>query len=230
MYSTDNGPHYNTWPDGAITPFRAEKNTNWEGAWRVPAFVRWPAKIKAGTVLNGVVSHQDFLPTLLAAAGEPDIKEKLLKGHKTGAKTFKVHIDGFNMLPYLTGEVKESPRQSFFYISDDGDIMALRMGDWKVVLMEQRAKTLMCWLEPFVPLRAPKLFNLRRDPFERADENSNTYFDWYITHAYMIYAMQAIVAKEIGNFEKFPPRQKPASFNLDAVLRQLQEASGSKDH
>ena len=140
MYSTDNGPHYNSWPDAGITPFRSEKNTNWEGGWRVPAFVRWPGKIKAGTVLNDIVSHQDWLPTLLAAAGEPDIAEKLLKGHKAGDKTFKVHIDGYNMLPYLTGEAKESPRKSFFYISDDGDILAIRMGDWKVVLMEQRAQ------------------------------------------------------------------------------------------
>ncbi len=172
MYSTDNGVHYNTWPDAGITPFRSEKNTNWEGGWRVPAFVRWPGKFKAGTVLNGVVSHQDWLPTLLAAAGEPNINEKLLKGHQAGAKTFKVHIDGINMLPYLMGEVKDSPRQFFFYISDDGDILAIRMHDWKVVLMEQRAKQLMYWFEPFVHLRAPKMFHLRRDPFERADENS----------------------------------------------------------
>jgi arylsulfatase len=230
MYSTDNGPHYNSWPDGGITPFRSEKNTNWEGGWRVPAFVRWPGKFKAGTVLNGVVSHQDWLPTLLAAAGEPDINTRLLQGHRAGAKTFKVHIDGINMLPYLTGEVKESPRQFFFYISDDGDIIAIRGGDWKMVLMEQRAKQLMCWFEPFVRLRAPKMFHLRRDPFERADENSNTYWDWVISHAYLIYGMQAIVAQQIDNFVKFPPRQKAASFNLDAVLRQLQEASSSKDH
>jgi arylsulfatase len=230
MYSTDNGPHYNAWPDGGITPFRSEKNTNWEGGWRVPAFVRWPGKFKAGTVLNGVVSHQDWLPTLLAAAGEPDINAKLLEGHRAGAKTFKVHIDGINMLPYLTGEVKESPRRFFFYISDDGDIIAIRGGDWKMVLMEQRAKQLMCWFEPFVRLRAPKMFNLRRDPFERADESSNTYWDWVISHAYLIYGMQAIVAQQIEEFRKFPPRQKPASFNLDAVLRQLQEASSSKDH
>jgi arylsulfatase len=230
MYSTDNGPHYNTWPDAGITPFRSEKNTNWEGGWRVPAFVRWPAKFKAGTVLNGIVTHQDWLPTLLAAAGEPDVKERLLEGHQAGDKTFKVHIDGFNMLPYFTGEVEESPRQSFFYISDDGDILAIRMQDWKVVLMEQRAKTLACWFEPFVPLRGPKIFNLRRDPFERADENSNTYWDWLISHAYIIYGMQALVAQQIEAFTKFPPRQKPASFNLDAVLRQLEESSSSKSH
>ncbi len=228
MYSTDNGPHYNTWPDGGITPFRAEKNTNWEGGWRVPAFVRWPGKFKAGTVLNGVVSHQDWLPTLLAAAGEPGIKEKLLKGHKAGNKTFKVHIDGLNMLPYFTGEAKKSPREFFFYISDDGDIMAVRMGDWKVVLMEQRAKTMACWMEPFVPLRVPKLFNLRRDPFERADENSNSYWEWFLDHAFAIYAMQAITAEQIQSFKEFPPRQKPASFNLDDVLEKLTETASSK--
>ncbi len=230
MYSTDNGVHYNTWPDAGITPFRSEKNTNWEGGWRVPAFIRWPGTIKPGTVINGIVSHQDWLPTFLAAAGEPDIKEKLLDGHTIGDKTFKVHIDGFNMGPYLRGDVKDSPRQSFFYISDDGDIMAIRMQDWKCVLMEQRAKTLQCWFEPFVRLRAPKLFNLRRDPFERADENSNTYWDFVISHAYIVYAMQAVVAAQIENFKKYPPRQKPASFNLDAVMRTLEDAGGGANH
>ncbi len=230
MYSTDNGPHYNTWPDAGITPFRSEKNTNWEGGWRVPAFVRWPARFKAGTVLNGIVSHQDWLPTLLAAAGEPGIKDKLLKGHTAGSKSFTVHIDGFDMLPYLTGEVKESPRRNLFYISDDGDILGIRMEDWKVVLMEQRATRLQCWFEPFVSLRAPKLFNLRRDPFERADENSNTYWDFVFSHAYIIYGMQALVAQQIEDFKRFPPRQKPAAFNLDVVLEQLQESSSSKGH
>ncbi|MGO4395458.1 arylsulfatase [Variovorax sp. M-6] len=227
MYSTDNGPHYNSWPDAGITPYRAEKNTNWEGGWRVPCFVRWPGKFKPGTVINGIVSHQDWLPTLLAAVGEADVKEKLLNGSKVGEKTFKVHIDGYNMLPYLSGETQTSPRETFFYISDDGEIMAIRMHDWKVVLMEQRAKTLQCWFEPFVKYRAPKMFNLRRDPFERADENSNTYWDWVISHAYIVYAMQATVAQQIEAFEKFPPRQKPAAFNLDEVLRKLQESSSA---
>jgi arylsulfatase A-like enzyme len=230
MYSTDNGPHYNTWPDGGITPFRSEKNTNWEGGWRVPAFVRWPGKFTAGTVLNGIVTHQDWLATFLAAAGEPEIIEKLLTGHKAGAKTYKVHIDGFNLLPYLMGEVKDSPRASFFYISDDGDILAIRYNDWKAVLMEQRAKTMQCWAEPFVKLRLPKIFNVRRDPFERADENSNTYWDWVAQHAYLIYGMQAIVAAQIEDFVKYPPRQKPASFNLDAVLANLRDASGGANH
>jgi len=227
MYSTDNGPHYNSWPDAGITPYRSEKNTNWEGGWRVPIFVRWPARIKAGMVLNDLASHQDWLPTLLAAAGEPDIKDKLLSGHQVGNRTFKVHIDGYNLLPYLSGETKESPRKFFFYISDDGDILAIRVGDWKMVLMEQRAKQLACWFEPFVKLRAPKMFNLRRDPFERADENSNTYWDWVISHAYLLYGMQAVVAGQIEAFKQFPPRQKPAAFNLDAMLRQMQEANSS---
>ena len=230
MYSTDNGPHFNSWPDAAITPFRSEKNTNWEGGWRVPAFLRWPAMIKAGTVLNGIVTLQDMLPTFLAAAGDPDIKEKLLEGHQVGDKTFNVHLDGYNMLPYLSGEVQESPRNFFFYFSDDGELLAIRMNDWKVVLMEQRAKQLMAWLEPFVPLRAPKMFHLRRDPFERADENSNTYWDWMISHIYLIYGMQGLVAQQIQDFIKYPPRQKPASFNLDAVMRQLEEMHSSKGH
>jgi arylsulfatase A-like enzyme len=230
LYSTDNGPHYNSWPDAGITPFRSEKNTNWEGGWRVPIFVRWPGKIKPGTVFNDVASHQDWLPTFLAAAGEGDIVQKLLKGYKIGDKSYRVHIDGFNLLPYISGETKGSPRNFFFYISDDGDILAIRMRDWKVVLMEQRAKQLMCWLEPFVKLRAPKVFHLRRDPFERADENSNTYLDWMLSHAFVMYEMQAIVAQQIENFVKFPPRQKPAAFNLDALLRQLIDASGSANH
>jgi arylsulfatase A-like enzyme len=225
MYSTDNGVHYNTWPDAGITPFRSEKNTNWEGGWRVPAFVRWPGKIPAGSVLNGIVGLQDFLPTLLAAAGDPEVKEKLLEGYQVDGKTFKVHIDGFNMLPYFMGEVDESPRQTFFYISDDGDILAIRHGDWKAVLKEQREKALKCWAEPFVSLRVPKFFNLRRDPFERADENSNTYYDWLISHVYLVYGMQALVAQQIEAFTKFPPRTKPGSFNLDEVMRQLEEAN-----
>ena len=221
MYSTDNGPENDTWPDGANTPFRGQKDTNWEGAWRVPCFIRWPGKIQAGSVLNGIVSHQDMLPTLLAAAGDTEISQKLLNGHTVGNKTFKVHIDGLNMIPYLTGQAKESPRKSFFYMSDDGDVMALRHGDWKFVLAEQRANRMRVWSEPLVKLRVPMMFNLRRDPFERAEYNSNTYFDWIMYHAFLIYEMQDVVAAEIQNFVKYPPRQKPASFNLDDVMRQL---------
>jgi len=229
-YSTDNGPHFNTWPDAAITPFRSEKNTNWEGAWRVPSFIRWPEKIKAGTVLNGIASHQDMLPTLLAAAGESDIKSKLLDGHTVGDMTYNVHIDGFNLLPYLCGETDKSPRETVFYFSDDGELIAIRHNDWKTVLMEQRAKLLQIWLEPFVPLRAPKIFNLRRDPFERADEYSNTYYDWLMDHVFLIYGMQGLVAAQIENFVKYPPRQKPASFNLETVMTQLETMGSGAGH
>ncbi len=230
MYSTDNGPHYNTWPDAGITPYRSEKNTNWEGGWRVPAFVRWPGTIKPGSVFNGIVSHQDWLPTFLAAAGEPDIKAKLLEGYTVGAQNLQRASRRLRHDAVSERRGDKSPRDSFFYISDDGDILAIRMQDWKVVLMEQRAKQLQCWFEPFVPLRAPKLFNLRRDPFERADENSNTYWDWLLTHGYVVYGMQALVAAQIEGFQKFPPRQKPASFNLDAVMRTLVESGGGGNH
>jgi arylsulfatase len=222
MYSTDNGPENDTWPDGANTPFRSQKDTNWEGGWRVPSFIRWPGQIKPGTVLNGIVSHQDMLPTLLAAAGDPDVKDKLLKGYKVGNKTFKVHIDGFNMLPYVTGQVKESPRTVFFYMSDDAEVMAVRHNDWKFVLGEQKAQQMRVWMEPLDKLRVPLIFNVRRDPFERAQGNSNTYYDWMMSHAFLLYEMQAVVAAQIEDFEKFPPRQKPASFNLDAVMQQMQ--------
>ncbi len=225
MYSTDNGPENDTWPDGANTPFRSMKDTNWEGAWRVPAFIRWPGKIKAGSVLNGIVALQDMLPTLLAAAGDSDVSQKLLNGYKVGKKTFKVHIDGVNQMPYLTGQVKESPRSFFFYVSDDGDIMAVRTGDYKLVFAEQRANTMQAWAEPLVKLRVPYIFNLRRDPFERADFNANTYWDWVVNHVPQLYQCQALVAAQLENFIKYPPRQKAASFNLDAVLAQLNHAS-----
>jgi arylsulfatase A-like enzyme len=224
MYSTDNGPENDTWPDGANTPFRSQKDTNWEGAWRVPCFMRWPGKIKAGTVLNGIGSHQDMLPTLLAAAGDPDVSKKLSNGYKVGDKTFKVHIDGVNLLAYLTGQAKESPRTSYFYVSDDGGVMALRYGDWKLVFEEQRANSTQVWAEPLVKLRLPLMFNLRRDPFERASFNSNVYYDWLISHAFLLYGAQAIVAAQIQNFVKYPPRQKAASFNLDSVMEQLAPA------
>jgi arylsulfatase A-like enzyme len=224
MYSTDNGPENDTWPDAANTPFRSQKDTNWEGAWRVPCFLRWPGKIKPGTVFNGIVNHQDMLPTLLAAAGDPDVSEKLKNGYKVGDKTFRVHIDGFNVLPYLTGEVKESPRNYFFYVSDDGDIMALRIGDYKLAFAVQRALSSNVWAEPFVKLRVPHIFHLRRDPFERAEFNSNVYWQWVIDHIPYLYAAQAIVQAQLDNFVKYPPRQKAASFNLDAVMAQLKPA------
>jgi arylsulfatase len=230
QYSTDNGPHYNTWPDGAITPWRSEKNTNWEGAYRVPCFVRWPGKFKAGKVLNGIVTHQEWLPTLLAAAGVPDVKEKLLEGHQANGKDFHVHIDGYNILPYLMGETDKCPRDWFFYTNDDGKIVAVRIGDWKIVFYEQRAKTMMVWAEPFVELRIPKIFNLRRDPFERADENSNTYWDWVLDILFVMYPAVALASEQLQSFIEFPPRQKPASFNLDRVIEKMQEATDGSLH
>ena len=230
MYSTDNGPHYNTWPDSGITPWRSEKNSNWEGAYRVPAFVRWPGHFEAGKVLNGIMTHQEWLPTLLAAAGDPDIVEELQEGHQAGDKHFKVHIDGYNALPYLTGETDESPRDWFFYTNDDGRIVAIRIGDWKVVFYEQRAKGMQLWAEPFVELRLPKIFNLRRDPFERADENANSYWDWVLEHVFVMYPAQVLAAQQLQSFIDFPPRQKPAAFNLDGVLAAMEEAAGGGLH
>ena len=227
MYSTDNGPHMNSWPDAAMTPFRNEKNSNWEGAFRVPAMVRWPGKIEAGSVSNEIIAHQDWLPTLLAAAGEPDIVEKLKAGHRAGDKEFKVHIDGYNFLPYFTGEEK-APRPGFIYFSDDGDLVALRYDNWKIVFAEQRVQgTVAIWMEPFVFLRFPKIFNLRTDPFERADITSNTYYDWLIDRAYISYAAQFIVRQFLETFKEFPPRMKPASFSIDQVLEKMEQGLSS---
>jgi arylsulfatase A-like enzyme len=230
VYSTDNGPHMNTWPDGAMTPFRSEKDTNWEGAFRIPELVRWPGKIRAGSISNGIIQHHDWLPTFLAMAGEPDIIEKLKKGHKAGDKTLKVHIDGYNMAPYLTGKEKESPRKGLIYFDDDGNLVALRFGNWKAVFLEQRCPgTLQIWFEPFTVLRIPKLFNLRTDPFERADITSNTYWDWYLSKAYMMMAAQAIVGQFMTTFKDFPPRQKAASFTIDqAMVAMAGASSGGK--
>jgi len=222
MYSTDNGPENDTWPDGANTPFNGQKDSNWEGGWRVPCFIRWPGKIKAGSIFNGIGSHIDMFPTLLAIAGNESVTEQLLNGQKVGDQTFKVHLDGYNMVPYLTGQAKESPRQSIFYFSDDGDVIAVRAGDWKMTFAEQRAHTMRLWQEPFVKLRLPNIYNLRRDPFERAGYNSNTYMDWLVDHVPQLYLVQALVAGQIEEFKKYPPRQKPASFNLDAVMAQVQ--------
>jgi arylsulfatase len=228
LYSTDNGPHMNTWPDGAMTPFRSEKDTNWEGAFRVPLVIRWPGKIKPGTLSNEIVQHHDWLPTFLSAAGESHIAEKLRSGHKCGDKTFRVHIDGFDLVPYLTGQAKKSPRDGFIYFSDDGDLVALRWQNWKCVFMEQRCKgTLEVWAEPFVALRIPKLFNLRTDPFERADTTSNTYWDWYISKAYMIMGAQALVSQFLATFKEFPPRQKAASFTIDQALDKMNDSFSS---
>ncbi|WP_145278550.1 arylsulfatase [Tautonia plasticadhaerens] len=225
MYSTDNGPHMNTWPDGAMTPFRNEKNSNWEGAYRVPAMVRWPGRIEPGSVSNEIVSHLDWLPTLAAMAGEPDVSEKLLQGFPVGDTTYKVHLDGYNLLPYLTGEAEESPRDSFLYCNDDQQLTGLRYDNWKFVFLEQRVQgTLRIWAEPFVTLRVPKVFNLRTDPYERADVTSNTYYDWLIDHVFMLVPAQEYVGKFLETFVEYPPRQKAASFNLDEVMRKLQQA------
>jgi arylsulfatase len=228
MYSTDNGPHMNTWPDSAMTPFRSEKNTNWEGGFRVPLVIRWPGRIRGGVVSNEIVQHHDWLPTFLAMAGEPDIKEKLLNGHEAVGKRFTVHIDGYNLLPYLTGKEKKSPRPGFIYFSDDGDLIALRFDNWKVVFMEQRVEgTLRVWADPFVPLRVPKIYNLRTDPFERADITSNTYYDWFLNHDYIALAAQAVVTPFLETFKKFPPRQKAASFTIDQALEKMEALARS---
>ncbi|MCC6628349.1 MAG: arylsulfatase [Chloroflexi bacterium] len=223
FYSTDNGVHMNSWPDAGMTPFRNEKNTNWEGGFRVPALVRWPGQIAAGSISNEVISHLDWLPTFLAAAGEPAITEKLLAGHEAGDKTFRVHLDGYNFLPYLTGQADAGPRQEFFYFSDDGDLTAMRYDNWKLIFMEQRmAGTLQVWAEPFVSLRVPKMFNLRTDPYERADITSNTYWDWVLDRAFLLVPAQAIVGQFLATFQAYPPRQKAASFTIDQAMDKLQ--------
>jgi arylsulfatase len=227
LYTTDNGPHMNSWPDGAMTPFRSEKNTNWEGAFRVPAMIRWPGKIKPGSVSNEIVSAHDWIQTFLAAVGEPDVKEKLLKGHEAAGRTFKVHLDGFNQLPYLTGQADKSPRRGFFYFNDDGDLVALRFENWKVVFMEQRAPgTMRVWAEPFTPLRVPKLFDLRADPYERADITSNTYYDWLISQPYLVFAANVVAAKFLDTFKEFPPRQRAASFSIDQAVDKMKQNIG----
>jgi arylsulfatase A-like enzyme len=225
MYSTDNGPHMNSWPDGAMTPFRSEKNTNWEGAYRVPAMFRWPGKIKPDQVSNEIVSHLDMLPTILAIAGDPDVKEKLLKGYTAGDMTYKVHLDGDNLVPYLTGQTEKSPRASFFYVNDDQQLTGLRYDNWKLVFLEQRAPgTALVWANPFTNLRVPKMFNLRTDPYERADITSNTYYDWLLDHAFLVVPAQDYVGQFLATFKDYPSRQKAASFNLDEVMRNLTES------
>ncbi|MEM9255856.1 MAG: arylsulfatase [Pseudomonadota bacterium] len=228
FYSTDNGPHMNTWPDAAMTPFRGEKNTNWEGGWRVPAMVRWPGNIEAGSVSNDIMHHMDWLPTFLAAAGEPNIKEELLNGYRAIGRRYKVHLDGYNFLPVLTEGVTPGPRREIFYFSDDGDLTALRYNDWKMIFLEQRAEaTFRAWSEPFVPLRVPLIFNLRRDPYERSQITSNTYYDWLIDRAYLLVPAQDYVAQFLATFKEYPPRQKAASFSLDQVMEKLSTPAGN---
>ena len=224
-YSTDNGPHYNTWPDAASTPFRGEKNTNWEGGWRVPCAVRWPGVVKPGSISNGIVHHMDWLPTFVAAAGKKDVKEDLLDGYtsKTLGRSYKIHLDGYDLTEHLKDPKNvPSPRKEIFYFSDDGDLTALRYMDWKLIFMEQRAEaTFQAWMEPFVPLRVPLIFNLRRDPYERAQVTSNTYFDWLLDRAYLLVPAQTYVGQFLSTFKEYPPRQKAASFSLDQVMEKI---------
>jgi arylsulfatase len=227
FYSTDNGPHMNTWPDGGMTPFRSEKNTNWEGAYRVPAMIRWPGKIKPGSISNEMAAHHDWLPTFAAIGGDPDVNGKYAKGVKVAGVTYKVHFDGFNLVPYLTGQTDKSPRNSFIYVNDDQQITALRYENWKLVFMEQRATgTLRIWSEPFTSLRLPKIFNLRLDPYERADITSNTYYEYLMRRAYVVTPAQAYVGKFLDTFKEFPQRQRAASFNLDEVMETLSKPGG----
>ncbi len=225
LYSTDNGPHFNTWPDSATTPFRSEKNSNWEGAYRVPAFVRWPKQFPAGVTRNGIMAHEDWLPTFAAAAGEADIKEKLKKGMKLNGRMYRNYIDGHNQLQYLTGQASESPRKEFMYVNDDAQVVALRLGQWKGVFLENRGQGFGVWREPFTELRVPLLFNLRRDPFEKAQHSSNTYDDWFIDRVFVLVPMQQYVAQFLQTLVEFPPSQTPGSFNLKKVMKQIQAAN-----
>jgi len=227
IYSTDNGPHYNTWPDAGTTPFQSEKNSNWEGAYRVPAFVRWPGQFPADKTLNGIVSHEDWIPTLLAATGDDQVKEKLLDGMEVNGNKYRTHLDGYNQLAYLRGETEKSPRKEFFYVNDDGQVVAIRYDDWKVTFLENRARTFDLWREPFVELRLPLLCNLRRDPFEKAQHNSNTYNDWFLDRAFVIVPLQGIAADFLKSMQEYPPSQSPGSFNLSKIEETLKNAGGS---
>lgn len=224
QYGTDNGPHKNTWPDAGVNPFRGEKNTNWEGGWRTPSIVRWPGHIEAGSISNEIMSGMDWLPTFLAVAGNDNVKKELLKGKKVGKKTFKVHLDGYNMLPHLTGKEEKGARTELFYFSDDGELMALRYNDWKVTFMKQNETgTLLTWSTPMETMRIPWIYNLRRDPYEFATVTSNTYWDWYLDHVFLLLPASEYVGKFIATFEEYPPRMKAASFNLGDIMEQLEK-------
>ena len=227
IYTADNGPHMNSWPDAAMTPFRSEKDTNWEGAFRVPAMIRWPGHIQPGQICNDIVSALDWSPTLLAAAGVPDMKDRLLTGYTAGAKTFKAHQDGYNLLPFITGQDTRDPRREFFYFDDDGDLVAVRFENWKIMFMEQTTPgTLRIWAQPFTPLRLPLLYDLRADPYERADVTSNTYYDWVITNGYVALAGSVIVEQYLRSYKDFPPSQRPASFTIDQAMEKLKQGFG----
>jgi arylsulfatase len=228
LYSTDNGPHYNTWPDAGTTPFRSEKNSNWEGAYRVPAFVRWPGKFPAGTTLNGIVAHEDWLPTFAAAAGAPDIKSKLAAGTDLAGRRYRNYIDGHDQLDYLSGKVQQSPRKEFFYVNDDGQVVAIRYGDWKTVFLENRGVAFEVWREPFTELRVPLLFNLRRDPFEKAQHSATVYNDWMIDHAFVVVPLQQVAGKFLMSMQDYPPSQSPGSFNLAKIQKQLEAGAAGR--
>jgi arylsulfatase len=228
QYSTDNGPHYNTWPDAGTTPFRSEKNSNWEGAYRVPCFIKWPGHIPAGKVLNGIVSHEDWLPTFAAAGGNPEIKEQLKKGVELNGRSYKNFIDGANQLDYLSGKDKESLRKSFMYVNDDGQIVAMRYQDWKAVFLENRGQAFEVWREPFTELRVPLLFNLRRDPFEKAQHNSNTYNDWFLDRVYILGPMQRVAGQFLMTLQEYPPSQSPGSFNLEGIQKKIEASMGGR--
>src|SRR5262249_51918631 len=222
IYTTDNGAETFTWPDGGITPFRGEKNTNWEGGYRVPALIRWPGKVQPHTEINDIFSAEDWVPTLVAAAGEPDIKEKLLTGYDAGGKSFKVHLDGYDQGDVLAGKGPDK-RREFFYWTDDGDLAALRYDQYKVVFLEQQAHGLEVWMQPMVRLRAPKIFNVRSDPLERSEHEAGAYDTWFIEHAFVLVPAQAIVGECLKSFQQFPPRQRPGSFSVDQAMQMLME-------
>nr|WP_246184850.1 arylsulfatase [Paracoccus aestuariivivens] len=228
IYTTDNGPHQNSWPDAGTTPFRSEKNTNWEGAFRVPAMVRWPGHIEPGSVATDMFSGLDWFPTLMAAVGDTDITQRLLDGTTINGKQYKNHLDGYNQLDYLTGKSEKGARDRFFYFNDDGEVVAVRYENWKFVFKEQRSKgTLNIWAEPFTSLRVPKIFDLRADPYERADVTSNTYYDWLLDHAYLLAPAQMVVGEFLATFKDYPPAQKPDSFSIDQIQEELNKQLSS---
>ena len=228
QYSTDNGPHYNTWPDAGTTPFRSEKNSNWEGAYRVPCFIKWPGHFPAGEVRNGIVSHEDWLPTFAAAAGNPKIVEQLKQGVELNGRSYKNYLDGANQLDYISGKTDESPRRSFMYVNDDGKIVAMRYNDWKAVFLENRGQAFEVWREPFTELRVPLLFNLRRDPFEKAQHNSNTYNDWFLDRVYILGPMQRVAGNFLMTMKEYPPSQSPGSFNLEGIQKKIEASMGGR--
>jgi arylsulfatase len=228
FYSTDNGPHYNTWPDAGTTPFRSEKNSNWEGAYRVPAFIRWPGHFPANVTLNGIVSHEDWLPTFATIGGDPQIKDKLRKGVSLNGRSYKNYIDGYDMNDYLSGKTKESPRHEFFYVNDDGQVVAIRYEPWKAVFLENRGQAFEVWREPFTELRVPLLFNLQRDPFEKAQHNANTYNDWFLERAFVLVPLQGLAANFLKTMQEYPPSQTPGSFNLKKIEEQLRSSMGAR--